>query len=563
MSNVINSVVSQSRTIRPIAASAIYSIVAYGDKLWGIDPRNGYLLEIDPKTDSTKILNSQNTKDFIGATGLAVSKADSSANGNNILWLTRNDEVYFCDLQQNSWQLQLFARLYYPADGIAVWQNTIYITSQKTGEILIYNRQSGEKITHFYLPGIGTTNITLRGEEIWLTDDLEQTVYCLERATGETIFSVLTPFESPKGLTFFTDVQTGVETLYIAYTNQEVYIRDNPNAEPNYELQYRDRVLIHPLHFYYNRPKKYALSNGYLIEVSYTEEIAPLDPIDLPDLEWRIALPAETDRQKIRELTYIGLPFTEELDNGQRIAVFKFDNFNSEERYIFGWKAILEVWSIKYQITPANCEDEPELPLEYREKYLVDNDNLAMDRATIIRAAAEAIARETNILRKVYSIRNYVYDKLRYGIRPHIDTPDIVLKRGVGSCGEYLGLLLALCRLNGIASRTVGRYKCPPYPQQKGIPLLPDFNHVWMEFYLPGFGWLPMESNPDDIIEGGPYPTRFFMGLAWYHAEMGKGVSFANLSSNGLPVDKETASIGELAINHVRFIILDELKPVG
>jgi transglutaminase-like putative cysteine protease len=554
MSNVFNSVVSHSRTIRPIAASAIYSIVAYGDKLWAIDPRNGYLLEIDPKTDNTKILNSQKTTDFIGTTGLAIAE--------NILWLTRDDEVYFCDLNHDSWQLQLFTRLYYPADGIAVWQNTIYLTSQKTGEILIYNRQSGEKITHFYLPGIGTTNITLRGEEIWLTDDLEQTVYCLEKATGETIFSVLTPFESPKGLTFFTDPQTGEETLYIAYTNQEIYIRDNPNAEPNYELQYRDRVFIHPLYFHYNRSEKYALSNGYLVEVSYTEEIAPLDPIELPNLEWRIALPAETDRQKIREITSIGLPFTEEINNGQRIAVFNFGNFKSEERYVFGWKAILEVWSIKYQITPADCEDEPALSLEYQEKYLVDNDNLAMGQESIIRAASEAIARETNILRKVYSIRNYVYDKLRYGIRPHIDTPDIVLKRGVGSCGEYLGLLLALCRLNGIAARTVGRYKCPPHPQQKGIPLLPDFNHVWMEFYLPGFGWLPMESNPDDIIEGGPYPTRFFMGLAWYHAEMGKGVTFASLSSNDLPVDKEKASIGELAINHVRFIILDELKPL-
>ena len=84
-----------------------------------------------------------------------------------------------------------------------------------------------------------------------------------------------------------------------------------------------------------------------------------------------------------------------------------------------------------------------------------------------------------------------------------------------------------------------------------------------MEFYLPDFGWLPIESNPDDIVEGGPYPTRFFMGLAWYHTEMGKGVPFAQLSSNGVPLDKEQLSIGELAINHVRFTILDELKPIA
>ena len=553
MSNAVNSVVSQSRTIRPIAANAIYGIAVKSDRLWAIDPRNGYLLEIDPITDNTKILNSKNTADFIGVTGIAIA--------DNILWFTRNEYVYFCNLENNSWQPELFIKLYEPLDGIAIWHNTVYLTCQRTGEILIYNRLNGEKITHFYLPGIGTSYITLKEEEIWLTDDIEQTVYCLERATGETIFSVLTPFESPTGLTFYYDEKIGEEVLYVAYANREVYIRDNPNAEPNYELQYRDRTFIHPLYFYYNQEQKYALSNGYLIEVFYIEEIAPLDPIQLPNLEWRIALPAETDRQKIREITPIGLPFTEEVENGQRIAVFKFENFNSEERYVFGWKATIEAWSIKYQITPADCENEPELSLEDSQKYLVDNDNLAMDKEIIINAAASAIGRETNILRKIYSIRNYVYDKLRYGIKPHIDTPDIVLKRGVGSCGEYLGLLLALCRLNGIATRTVGRYKCPPHPQQKNIPLLPDFNHVWMEFYLPNFGWLPMESNPDDIIEGGPYPTRFFMGLAWYHAEMGKGVSFASLTSNGQPIDKEKVSIGELAINHVRFMILDELKP--
>ncbi len=542
-----------SKTIRPIAVSSLYGITTYQDKLWGIDARGGYLLEIDPFTENTKILNSSNTEDFIGAKGIAIA--------DDTLWFTSDENVYYCSLKDKTFQPQLFTRISYPADGIAVFGSTVYITCQKTGEILIYNRQTQEKITHFYTVGIGIENIAVKEETIWLTDDLEQTVYCLERATGEVIFSILTPFANPTGLTFYTDPHTQQEILYICYSDRQAYIRDNPNANPNHELQYRDRIFIHPLHFKYNSDKKYTLSNGYLIEMSYVEEIAPLDPITLKDIEWRIALPAETDRQKIREVTPIGLPFTEEIHNDQRIAVFKFDPLTSEERYIFGWKAVLEVWSIKYQITPKDCETLPTLSPELKTKYLMDDDNLAMDTEIIQRAAKDAVARETNILRKVYSIRNYVYDKLRYGIRPHIDTPDIALKRGVGSCGEYLGVLLALCRLNDIPCRTVGRYKCPLESDRKNVPLIPDFNHVWMEFYLPGIGWLPMESNPDDIIEGGPYPTRFFMGLAWYHAEMGKGVSFEKLYSKGIPVTKETVSIGELAINHVRFTILEELQP--
>ena len=189
-----------------------------------------------------------------------------------------------------------------------------------------------------------------------MTDTIEQTVYCLDRATGKVQFlASLTPFESPTGLTFHQD------TLYVAYADREIYIRDNPNAEPNYELQYRDRTFIHPLYFHYNRDGNYALSNGYLVEMSYTEELFPLSSVELKDVEWRIALPAETHRQKIRKVEAIGVPFTEEINNGQKIAVFKFEELNQEKRYIFGWKALIEVWSIKYQIKPRDCENLPEL----------------------------------------------------------------------------------------------------------------------------------------------------------------------------------------------------------
>jgi Transglutaminase-like superfamily len=352
--------------------------------------------------------------------------------------------------------------------------------------------------------------------------------------------------------------------LYVAYAGEEAYIRDNPNEDPSHELTFRDRTFIHPLHYHYDPEKRIALSNGYLIEMSYVEELLPLDEVHLKDLEWRMALPAETDRQKLRQVEPIGLPFVEDLQDGQRVAVFKFEHLKPNERHIFGWKALLEVRGIRYQLKPEDVEHAPALTPEYQIRYLQDDDELAMDKPSIQRAAAEAIGNETNLLRKVLKIRNYVYDRLSYGIKPHIDSPDVVLERGVGSCGEYVGLLLALSRLNGIACRTVGRYKCPAFADRHNVPLEPDFNHVWLEFFVPGFGWLPMESNPDDIVERGPYPTRFFMGLPWYHAEMSKGIPFESLRTRGLSVsDLLDISIGDLALNHIRFTILGELPPPG
>jgi transglutaminase-like putative cysteine protease len=538
------------KTIRPLTAATIYGIAFLQNKLLAIDTTKGHLLEIDPLTDNSRILNPHQVREFQEVTGLAIWE--------DTLWVTRGHSVYLCKLA--SLGLEHFVTLPYPADGVAVWESTVYVSCQRLGYILIFDRETKREITRFYAPGVGIENLAVSAETLWICDRTEQTVYSMDRATGEVRFSVLTPFASPTGIAIEDYSPNNHDTLYIAYSSEEPYIRDNPNADPNHQLTYRDRTFIHPLYYHHEASKHYALSNGYLLEMSYVEEISPLEEVYLPNVEWRIALPSETERQKVKQVEFIGLPFTEEVIDGQRVAVFTFDALTPGERHIFGWKALLEVRSIKYRLTPKDVEEVPPLPAELQNRYLVDDDDLAMDTSTVRRAAREAVGSESNLLRKMYSIRNYVYDELSYGIKPYIDTPDVVLERGVGSCGEYVGVLLALCRLNGIPCRTVGRYKCPPYAEQQGVPLQPDFNHVWLEFYIPNFGWLPMESNPDDVGDNGPYPTRYFMGLSWYHIEIGKGIPFETLTSNSVRLTKEDIPIGDLAINHIRFTILKELS---
>ncbi|MGB3491675.1 MAG: transglutaminase family protein, partial [Elainellaceae cyanobacterium] len=322
---------------------------------------------------------------------------------------------------------------------------------------------------------------------------------------------------------------------------------------------FRQKTFIHPLHLYVNETEKYTLSNGYLIEMCYVEEMSPLEAVTIHNLEWRIALPSNTLRQKVIRVEPFGLPFTEEEQDGQRIAVFHFDTLQPNEGAIFGWKALIEVRGLKYFLSPEDVVKVPPMPIDFASQYLIDDDDLSMDTPIILEAAREARGTETNLLRKMLKIRNYVYDRLSYGIKPHIDTPDIALDRGIGSCGEYVGILLALSRINGIPCRTIGRYKCPQHQDLRNVTLEPDFNHVWLEFYIPGVGWLPMESNVDDVVDRGPYPTRFFMGLAWYHIEIGKGVSFEKIQAAEKPDD---LSIGDLALNHIRFKVLDELPPL-
>ena len=563
------------RPISPIGAYDLRGIAFWQGAALVLDAFRGQVLAVDLQTETSQVLNPFHLDEFVGGRGLAVSPPIDGGPGEPTLWFCRDRSVYYCRLSDMS--PRRFATLADDADGVAIWQTTVYVSCARTGKIHVLGRESGQEITTFYAPGIGAENLTVRGEHLWVCDRLEQTVYCLDRATGALEFSVMTPYESPTGLAFWDGDGDGdpdggagedweqsnpLAPLYVCYSDEEAYIRDDPNAEDPLQLAFRDRTFLHALDFKWERDRQLALSNGYLIEMFYVEEISPLETVDfsqLQNMEWRMAMPSNTDRQVVREVVPVGMPYEEVEEDGQRVAVFRFDGLEPGEGRLFGWKALIEVRGIRYQLTPRSVEKlPPRLPDGYAEKYLVDNDDLAMDTPTVKEAAIASVGTETNVLRRVLSLRNYVYDRLSYRLTHKIDTPDLVLQRGVGSCGEYVGVLLALARLNGIACRTVGRYKCPPPGDRTGVNLFPDYNHVWLEFYIPGYGWLPMESNPDDIQEGGPYPTRYFMGLPWIHVEIAKGIKFQRLTIDG-KLPENGLSVGDLAMNHVRFKILEEL----
>ncbi|MDX2272468.1 MAG: transglutaminase family protein [Cyanobacteriota bacterium] len=556
---------------RPLGAAALESLTVFDQQLLGLDRHWGYILALDPRSGDLKVLNPRLAPQLRDTYALTV---ESGSPG--YLWVAKEQALYripWTDLgsatQLDPYQVCL---LPYAIESLSMGEDGLYASCFQREKILRLDATSGTIVQQLAAPGVGREQIQVAGEVIWVSDRIEETVYVLDRQSGESLARILTPFPSPTGLVFWQN------QWLVAYATEEPYIRDNPNDPEPLSVDFRNKTLIAPLSLHppslYPLPEpapiirsapacslhffpqvlgsraSYTLSSGYRLELTYLEEFAQEEPVAVPHLVWKIALPCHSPRQKVHSVRSIGDPFQLEQQFGQQVAVFDLGSIQPGECRIFGWKAVMDVFSIKYLITPADVEDAV-LPEDLKARYLVDDDYLAMDTAVVREAARQAVGRETNLLRKMARIREFVYDKLSYRVTPRIEPPDVVLQNGYGSCGEYVGLLLALARLNGIVCRTVGRYKCPPHPELRGIPLLPEYNHVWIEFYVPGWGWVPMESNPDDLGDR-PYPERYFMGIPWTHAEIAKGIPFETCNA-------EDASIGQLAINHVQFRILDEL----
>jgi transglutaminase-like putative cysteine protease len=546
-----------------------------GDQLLVLDARTGRLALVDPRTDDTLVINDGRTSWFMGARGLAVGPGDvwftTPAGLYRAAWRapgdTPSDDHHPGDRPGDLLSDPQLVMAVDDASAVALVGDALYIV--RAGDLLELDLRdpAGAPRRQVALHGIGAKGMAATLDALWLCDDLEQTVYCLDRPTLATRFSVVTPLEGPTAIAARRPAGATGDQLHVAYYEDEPYLKDNPWIDPCWEVRYRDRALVHQLHVHHDAAARRAWSTGHRIQMSYYVEVEPDSDVEpLVDVLWQMSLPIDSARQRLVSVEPIGLPFRIEDDpdlegRSQPVAVFRIPHLDAGSRLLLGWRATLEVFGVKHQLSATDLAGAPPLAPELADRYLIDDEDLDLDSPEVAEATATALGDETNVLEQARRIRSHVYDRLEYEMG-NADSPVGVLARGTGSCGEHVATIMALYRRAGLACRVAGRYKCP-YQPWSGAPLYPDFNHVWVDLYLPGYGWVPVESNPDgDVVDTAPYPDRFFLGLPWRHVEFGKDISFEKVTYDA---GHRRRRIGarRLSRNHIRFDVLGELAPSG
>ncbi|MCK5428270.1 MAG: transglutaminase domain-containing protein [Anaerolineales bacterium] len=147
---------------------------------------------------------------------------------------------------------------------------------------------------------------------------------------------------------------------------------------------------------------------------------------------------------------------------------------------------------IDYQISVSNLEYdlshcEGELPNFFTSPEL----HVESNNPQIINLAGELSKGKRSACDQIRAFYDYIGDNLVYSYNGNDWGAQAALGEMGADCTEYASLMMALSRAAGIPARYIEGVNYIP----KNAHALARTEHAWLEVYLPGIGWTPMDPT--------------------------------------------------------------------
>lgn len=345
-------------------------------------------------------------------------------------------------------------------DGTSLW-----VSDDSRDEIVMMSPEDGTAVRSFAAPAGDVKGLAWDGKYLWASDRVKNEIYMIEPESGWILLILDAPGEYPWGLGWaggrLLSLDMADDLLYEVVASDRVRTRTDQKRKAHVRIAHQARI----------------------------EGAGSLERMDL-----YIALPRERANQKI-----LGSPrFSPEPSGiledawGQRVAHFRYAHAPSPSLLEASIVLEAEIERIRFFIHPDSVKAGQKPPSEVA-VYLSDGDKYRIHDEAITLAVRDAVGDEKNpywIARKIYE---YVIDSMSYELSGGWNTAPAVLSRGTGSCSEYSFVMIAMLRAAGIPARYVGSVVV------RGDDVsFDDVFHRWVEFYLPGSGWVPADPSRGD-----------------------------------------------------------------
>lgn len=292
----------------------------------------------------------------------------------------------------------------------------------------------------------------------------------------------------------------------LKYRNPDLMKKDINSLKRAEKFVTKNRNLIfkHPDSGYTQRAwKPYINPVTYLADASLFVPREKLPEIGLLKL-W-IPLPIRTgaqDNVRVISITpeeYVKFPPQTDGDIGFVYLEISLDELKKDLRIQLQFEFMH--YEQHFLIDPGNVgkyDTDSYLYKQYTRSY--NNTTITPE---IRQKAQEIVEDEKNPYLAAKRLYEYIVERIDYSHMPHaslnvLGIPESVYvhERSYGDCGAQGTYFSALCRSLGIPARTSG-----------GMQLCPgeEGTHFWAEFYLPNYGWIPVDTSIAQIAN---YPIE-------------------------------------------------------
>ncbi len=350
------------------------------------------------------------------------------------------------------------------ATGLAYDDGTLFILARdKIYKVL---PDDGTILGYFPVPEKSSRCLAHDGKYLWVSDRVKNEFYMVDADGGKVISILAAPGPYPAGIAWLDGHLWNVD-----FQTRKLY-----------QITVRDEQM-------------YRLSDTRRARVEYLWALNNYGPGSVADLTLNVAVPMELPNQKLlTDVAYSRPPSKVSRDKwGQGSAVFEFGSVPAGTKADLTYNVNVEVSAIRYLIIPELTGTLADIPKRIRDQYTADGSRYRINSSYIRETAARIVGDEENpywIARKIY---DYIIDSLKYEMVGGWDVPEVVLKRGSGSCSEYTYSFVALCRAAGLPARYQGAIVV-----RGDDASIDKAFHRWAQVYLPSYGWVPVDANRGD-----------------------------------------------------------------
>ena len=350
--------------------------------------------------------------------------------------------------------------------GLAWDGKYLWCADNRSDEIIQFSTSDGTTIRSIKSPATDPNGLAWDGKYLWVSDRIKDEIYMVDPETGCVLIITQAP---------------GPYTNSLCFDGKFLWAGDYQN-DMIYQLKVNDDVAYRT----YNEKKS---------KVTFTYLITNFGPGAVKTMDVHFSEPVNRVNQVINGKITYSPEYTKIVTDkwGQRTMLFSFSGLKAGEQKEFKMTSHVTTYDVRYFIYPDKVKPLSSIPDSIKNKYLINDEKFKFDDPFIQKSLKEALGDEKNpywMARKLY---NYIIDKMHYEMTGGWNTAPTVLERGSGSCSEYSFVYISMCRAAGLPARYVGSVVI-----RGDDASLDDVFHRWVEVYLPGYGWIPVDPSGGD-----------------------------------------------------------------